>query len=442
MTSPKTSLARLTLGLVLAGWALAAGAATQPIGGELRGNSDYDHLQKKPLAVYHPQGGFTVIWENEQLGISARRFNAAGQPQGADFLLVANVRLNGNGVGPVVYNYTPAAVGLPNGGYWLAWAQERAILHLDPFNEWREVQHRDIFMQRFNAQGHPNGEPIAVSLDPNALHSRPAMALHRRHGLMVAWESNDGLAGVTAADGIHARRFSLQGASISPPERVNALDGAEAARPDVAVNNEGRFLVAWEGCCTDGDRSGIFARIYGRNGQPIAPYVIVNTSRNGIHRRPAVAADPSNNFFVVWQGRYDAPLTSRIWGQVVNRSGGLIGGQSQVSSGDWGGTAQTAPSLVNIPSGGYYVIWIDYLDNFPLGIFGVEVDRFSAPVGSEAKLSATQIGSQFQTSLATDRVHEVLALWEGYHGNERGITAVRLSTSPDRGTWHGLTVGE
>ncbi len=423
-------------------FAAAADAEIQPLGAELRGNSDEAFKQLRPIAVFHNDGSMTAIWENDQLGIRARRFSPAGAAQGPDHTLIGNQRLPTlPAVGPVVYHSQPAAVSVPAGGFILVWVEEKSIMHLEAFHEWRDVESRAIVGQRFDDAGAPVGPRFAVSDDGEALHSRPAMTRSRRQ-ILVAWESKHEDTSSAPAQ-VFARRFALNGTPFAPAIRLDELAEGSANRAAVAANSEGRYLVAWEDCCTDGDKT-VVARLLGRQGQPLAPSFQVNTSTVGAQRRPAVAAGTDNRFLVVWQGRFETVWDARIYGQVVTRQGALEGAETQISSGEQHGNAQLAPAVAPTSDGGYLAAWIDHSDSiFPIGYFARELDASGAPTGAEVKLSTRQVGAQFQCLLTGNGQGHFAGAWEGFLGDEQGIALQRFTVDAgDRGLSQGLATSD
>ncbi len=415
-----------------------ASADIQPIGAEIRANSDDTFQQKRPISVYHLNGSFTAIWENDQLGIRARKFNAAGVPLGPDVALVANQRLTTiPAVGPVVYHSQPSAVIAPGGGYLLIWSRENAILHLAPFQEWREVESRTIMAQRFNSNSQAVGPAVEVSAQSELWHTRPSVVRHRNQ-VLVAWESEEPSADASIYAGLLARRIDLRGNPINTTQRLDDVDGAIASRAALAVNGEGRFFVAWEST-HDGEKD-VRARLLAPSGAPRGPSFFVNTTTEGAQRRPAVTSNQANRFLIVWQGRFESPLNARIYSQLIDRNGGKIGGENQISSGEQGGNAQLSPAVARTPGGGFVAIWLDYEQNFPLGVYSVELDAAGQVVGPEMKLNTKQANAQFQCAIAGNDAGEFLGTWEGFLGNEIGVAMRRFNlgnTEPDRS--QGLT---
>lgn len=407
-----------------------ARAEIRTIGGELFANSDESFKQRRPISLFHADGSFTAFWENDQLGIRARRFLPNGQPIGSDLVLAANQTLPSlPSVGSVIYNSNPAAVSVPNGaGYFVFWTEERSIMHLAPFHEWREVQSRQIVGQRFTASGQPAGDRFRVSTDSHTLHSFPAVTIHRRT-LLVTWQTETSDNTVSENTGVFARRLDLRGNPLSNVLRISAPDGGTAKRPTVAVNREGHYLIAWEGCCADGSSSGVFARLLNVDGSPLSAPFLVNSSREGGQARPSIAADQANQFLVLWQGRFETFGNTRIYGQLMDRNVRFLGPEIQISTGEHEGNAQVAPSVMAKPNGGFIALWLDYNDVFPLAIWARELDGTGSPASEERQISVRRPYAQFKTSITTDGRGQFLAAWEGSHEGSTGITLIRFGAN-------------
>lgn len=411
--------------LVFALLLLAAPLAAQvePLGPELRLNAAEQYQEKSPTAFYRPNGGFTVVWENVELGLRARRFDRAGRPLGGNLSLVDNQRLaEVPGSGPIVYRSEPAAVPLPDGDFLLFWTEEEATYYVYYFQVWRDVADRDVWAQRFDSRGRPAGERFRINQQRSGFQSRPAAALAPGGRVLVTWES---AAGGSAADGVFARLFSTGGRALSGELRLAA---GEAYHPAVAANAEGRFLVTWEGCCGDGDDKGVFAALIDEEGDRLGASFQVNTTAAGPQRRPEVSVDPWSNFMVVWQGHVGEPHEARIFAQAVGRDGALLGPELQISEGV--GTTQISPVLVADERGGFFVFWLDWAENFPLGVFGVEIDAFGSSISEEALVSEAQVGAHYRIVAVSDGSRQALVTWEGFQGEELGVMGQRLALGP------------
>ena len=56
--------------------------------------------------------------------------------------------------------------------------------------------------------------------------------------------------------------------------------------------------------------------------------------------------------------------------------------------------------MASLASGNFFVAWTDWKDPFPIGVFGVEIDRLGNAVGEEMEINSRPIGSQVRTAVA------------------------------------------
>lgn len=126
----------------------------------------------------------------------------------------------------------------------------------------------------------------------------------------IVWEDN-GCDGAGNGTGIYIERYDvLTGALLSTgPERVNTTLTGDQKNPAIAMDNDGNYVVAWEGEGS-GDTYGIFVRAFDADGTPRGPEHLVNTYTTGIQSLPKIAMDfdrfpvsgGEQQFVVVWQG--------------------------------------------------------------------------------------------------------------------------------------------
>jgi hypothetical protein len=380
----------------------------RPVGTEFRVNGNTESKQRNPAAAYNAAGTALVVWENEQNGLRGRFYGRDGAPLTGELALVANQKLPGVPAhGVEVVRKDPAVAFLGSGEFLLAWTEERSNVRVDIFIEQRDVIDRDVYLQKFSAAGSPLGAPVRLNGATAGYQSVPRILVRNNADAVVVWQSQKG----GGNNGVFGRFVRASGVPNGGDFRI--ASGAGAASPAIAGKPNGDFLVAWE--AGDGNSLGVFARIF--DGAAGAPFR-VNTDVAGLQRRPAVTSDGAG-WLVVWQGQ------TNTWRQAANvEAGNLVGPQFRVSNGV--GPTQIAPSVAASKGGNFLVTWLDYKDVFPLGLFGVEIDKLGNRIGSEVELNSRPVNSQFRTSLAVSPFGGVLAPWEGFtSSDERPDIAAR-----------------
>jgi len=408
----------------LAGWALigalAMGTGTARAT-EVQVSSDSTYRLNTPVAGFAADGSSVIVWTDEQRGLTARLFDANGQPTGGAFTLVANDMLTGIPAhGNVVIRKDPALVVEPGGDFWAFWTEEKAWMSVNAFLENKIVRDRDVRGQHFDASGQALGARFQVNVLARGWQSRP-QAIATPSGLVVAWEATNLDPVSVVGDGIFARRLDASGAPLSGDLRISL--GAQAALPhDVALaaDDTGAFVVAYDSPGIGAGRE-VWARRFDAQGHPSGVAALVNQTFRWNQSRPAIASG-DGGFVVAWQGQIDAQHW-KVFTRQLDANGAASGDQAAVSPGQakW----EVAPSLCARPSGGYLLSWIDWDGTFPIAIRALPLDAGGAVAGDRITVNDFQPGAQFRTFLVAGPNAKALATWEGFFDNhdDLGISA-------------------
>jgi hypothetical protein len=173
----------------------------------------------------------------------------------------------------------------------------------------------------------------------------------------------------------------------------------------VASDAAGNFVVVWASPGSDGtdtDLDSIQGQRYDSMGTAQGGQFQVNTYTTGSQHAPAVACDPAGNVVVVWgspgSDGTDTDLNS-IQGQRYDSMGTAQGGQFQVNAYTTGG--QEEPAVAADSSGNFVVVWQSNggagTDTSSLSIHG---QRFSV-IGTTSSSSSTSSTSSSSTSSTT-----------------------------------------
>lgn len=389
----------------------------RPVGNELRVSGITASKQHNPTAAYNAAGSELVVWENDREGLRGRLYDRTGAPLTAEIGLVANQVVSGSPAeGIEVLRKDPVVAFLSSGDFFLAWTEERSSVRVDIFFQDRRLLDRDVYIQKFNASGAPASAPLRLS-SAAGLQSVPRILVRNGADAVVVWQVSN-----TENDGVFARLVNSSGL---PSGAELKLSSGVAANPAIAGAPKGEFIVSWE--ASDGGSQGVFARLFSRAAAPKGAEFRVNSEVPGLQRRAAVTAVPSGGWLVVWQGQGIDNKHHHIFGQFLGDAGNLVGPQFRISEGV--GQIQIAPSVAAVAGGNFVVIWTDWDKVFPIGLFGVELDKLGNTIGDEVKLNTRPIDAQTRTSLAVSPSGSILAPWEGFHtrtARRAGIAARRV----------------
>jgi hypothetical protein len=218
-------------------------------GSEILVNQQWRGHQADPVLAVSRDGRALIMWTSlppaaERTSIFARLFDAAGAPLGDEFAIsedesahqtVPGAAFARDGSFAVVYAVRDVESGLPAG----------------------------IRMQRFDAEGKAVGEIINVSGERRLSQIEPVIAASAG-GYIVAWldAESDG-----DDYGVLARRFDTKGEPLGEPFVVNTTTEGPQNAAAIAVAPDGRFAIAYNSA--DGDKSGVFARLFAIDGSPL-----------------------------------------------------------------------------------------------------------------------------------------------------------------------------
>ena len=192
-----------------------------------------------------------------------------------------------------------------------------------------------------------------------------------------------------------------QAAPPGPQFQVNSYTTNGQYSPDVAVDDEGGFIVVWQSAGSNGsdtNEASIQAQRFGAGGSPEGAQFQVNTYTTGGQFLPAVAANAAGNFVVVWSGYgssgNDSSYTS-IHGQRFDALGNPQGGEIQINT--YTSFIQTVPAVDLAASGEFVVTWMSY------GSSGTDTDASSVQA-RRFSANGEALGDQFQVNTLTTLV--------------------------------------
>ena len=187
--------------------------------------------------------------------------------------------------------------------------------------------------------------------------------------------------------------------------QVNTYTTNAQLLPDVAHIGEGQFVVVWTSYGPDGSSGGIAAQRFRANGTPAGNELVVNTYTTSGQFQPAIDADASGRFVVVWTNTAAQDGSEYgIFGQRFTATGGQRGTEFQVNQFTSG--TQDNPDIGVAADGTFVVVWQDEdaRDGSVDGIFGRRFASTGDPLSGDFQVnSTTQRDQQYPTlSVASD----------------------------------------
>ncbi len=400
-------------------------------GPEFQVNNHSYLTQANPSVAVDGSGNFVVVWESygqdgSGYGVYARRYYPDGSPNGDEFLV--NNTTSGDQRHPAV------AMNVATGAFVIAWSRYSL-----------DGKTQDIYAKRYRPDGTPEirefpdhsqeeeGEFLVNSYTAG-IQTSPAVAVEASGRFAVAWESlvQDG-----SEFGIYAQRYNADGSRSGAEFRVNAYTTSSQTSPAVAFDDVGRMIVAWDSY-QDGSATGIYARRYDPDGNPIGAVFRVNTETASYQAEPSVAMDGEGNTVVAWQSYLQDGYDYGIYAQLYRPDGTRNGSEFRVNDTTTGNESHPRVAI-NASTGAFVVTW-DSNGQTGSNYFNVYARSYrpdgTPEVEGEFLVNTYTDNSQSYPAVAMDPVGNFVVAWEDHDrdGSFDGVFArqfVTLSASHD-----------
>ncbi len=235
-------------------------ASGNTVGSEANANTTTLGQQFPSDIVGTDDGGFVLTWRSENvdgdgMAVITRKFDATGAP------LSAEIQVNTTTLGD---QSAGALAALPGGGYLVAWQSENV-----------DAAGTAIVFQRFDAAGGKIGGEIQANTTTLGDQAAAYIAMLSDGGFIVAWTSNDHLAG--DGSGVYFQRYDVAGSPVGGEVTIDEAGGA-IALSDIQVEGlpGGGWITSWRSNA-DGDFD-VFMERYAADGTLIEDNVVVTNA--------------------------------------------------------------------------------------------------------------------------------------------------------------------
>lgn len=262
-----------------------------------------------------------------------------------------------------------------------------------------------VFAERLSAGGETLTPSFQVNSTRRGEQHSPAVASDEGGGFVVAWAGR----GMGDKQGVYSQRFSADGLPLGEETRANETTGGKQAEPAIAVAGDGSFTIAWSGV-GPGDDSGVFLRRFSASGDPIGGEVLVNREISDHQSSPDLAFDDSGSLVVAWQSRHQDGSDWGVYGQWFAADGSRMGGETSLNTTTV--ASQKAPTVANDPTAGVVVGWQSRdQDGDSWGVVAREFTANGVASSAEVLLNEETEGHQQDPAIAVADDGRWLTAW-------------------------------
>jgi hypothetical protein len=228
------------------------------------------------------------------------------------------------------------------------------------------------------------------------------VAMNDNGRFVVVWRSyrHDGDSG-----GIFGQCFDPNCEHLDNEFQINTTTSGDQTEPSIAMGAKGNFVVAWEGPGIS--QKNIFAQVFDPNGQPIDSEFQVNSYTNGVQSIPKIAMNEAGVFVVVWESEKPVAETSVISCRLYDANGLAVGEEFEVNL----MPDCRYPDVAIDAKGNFAVVWMQ--DKSSNSIIARLYDANGLARTEPFQVNTISFGSLTQPSIAMDSTGYFIVTWDG-----------------------------
>jgi sugar lactone lactonase YvrE len=397
------------------------------VGSEFRVNTFTNGPQQtffqtpEAVAVNPGTGGFIVTWssQNQVPGqgwdVYAQRYNAAGVPQGNEFLV--NTTTSDD------QEYSSVAMDA-NGDFIITWSGHQS-------------GHWQIYAQRYNAAGVAQGPEMLVNSATASDQMFSTVAMDDQGDFVIAWSGHQ-----SGNWAVYARQFNHNGNAQGGAFQVSfPTPGADQEFSDVAMNRNGDFVITWSG--HQSNHWSVYAQEFGIGGNPRGGIFQVNTTTSDDREYSTAAMDAVGNFVITWSSHNQDGSGWGVYARQYSAPGTPLTGEFQVNT--YTKDDQEYASVAMNGGGRFVITWSSHnQDGNGWGVYAQAYNPQAQPQGGEFQVNSyTKDDQEFSSAAMSDSGQLVMA-WSSNNqdGDNWGVYGQRYSSAGFTVTPTALTTTE
>jgi hypothetical protein len=312
------------------------------IGGEILVNQTVKGAQEQPAVAMNAAGDFVVVWASmsspldSAFDIKARLFRK-GLP-GPEFLvntMVANSQSH------------PSVDMDSTGRFVVAW------------DSWyQDGGDRGVYARRFCPDASPAGTEFQVNTTTAYSQARPSVRFRNGGGFVVVWESWNQDGGVPEGYGVYGRTWNADGSPTGGEFQVNTTVNDYQWFADVEVLSDNSLAAVWCSWEQDGSDGTIVLQRIGPDGQKVGGEIIVNQTTEYYQWLPRIRRIPGNRLAVVWSSWKQDGDREGVYVRLFDLEGRPVTLETQMNVTTAG--YQWEPDFIALGDGAILAVWASW----------------------------------------------------------------------------------
>jgi len=318
----------------------------------------------------------------------------------------------------------PQIARMPSGEYMVVWSStDQAAIG----------SKGDICFRVFDAQDQPLTPESLMNTEYAGNQEKPALACNSAGLFVAAWQSYCHL---DSAYDIKARIYNRSFSVPTTEFLVNSTVAKSQSNPDVAVADDGKFVVVWESWDQDGRDRGVYAQIYKNTGEKQGSEFRINTTTLYSQSRPVVKYFSNGNFIVAWESwRQDNPSQAGygVYAQIFSSDGVRIGNEFPVNT--YVVDYQWFADIETFDDNSFIIVWCSWEEDGDDG--GIYAQRFNADaskLGNEIQINRSTPQYQWLPRIVKTNANHFAVVWSSWKqdGSREGVYAAFFDSEGKR----------
>lgn len=279
----------------------------------------------------------------------------------------------------------------------------------------------DIFLQFISSNLEINREEILVNDSIFGNQINPQIASNKSGDFVIVWASQNEINQTYSYD-IKAKLFPAEQSFYNNEFLVNSHRLNSQTKPQVAINENGEFIIVWESWFQDGSDRGIYAQMFNENGQKNGNEFLVNSNTYFSQARPLVKYFNNGNFIIVWESWSEAEKGYNIFGKVFDNLANVIKDEFIIN--DHKENYQWFADIAVSPNNSFDIVWCSWeQDGSDGGIYLKSFNSNFEAISSEILVNSSTSFYQWLPKIKYLNDERKIVTWSSWEidGSREGV---------------------